>query len=320
MAGPGRIPLLVIVGPTAAGKSELALRLAEHLPVEILSADSAQVYRGLDIGTAKPTPEERARVPHHLIDLIEPDQRFNVAAFQQEADRVAAEVAARGRLPVLVGGTGLYVRAVVERFAFPSLEPDPEVRARLQRRARDQGGEALHRELARVDPQAARRIHPRDLRRIVRALEVYELTGTPMSALQRAARDASPYRAQVVGLYVRRDRLYRRIGRRTDRQIASGWADEVRGLLARYGEGAPALEILGYRELVRYVAGAAPLDRVVCEIKRNTRHYARRQFTWLRRERVDDRLDVTGGITPEHVRWLADGVAGKIIRQQEGDG
>ena len=320
MAVAHRIPLLVIVGPTAAGKSELALRLAEHLPVEILSADSAQVYRGLDIGTAKPTPAERARVPHHLIDLIDPDQRFSVAAFQREADRIAAEVAARGRLPVLVGGTGLYVRAVVERFTFPPLEPDPELRARLQRRARDEGSEALHRQLQRVDPDAAARIHPRDARRIVRALEVYELTGTPISVLQRAARDASPYRATVVGLHVRRDRLYRRIGRRTDHQIASGWAAEVRGLLARYGEGAPALGILGYRELLRYVAGGAPLDRVVYEIKRNTRHYARRQLTWLRRERVDARLDVTGGITPEHVRWLVDTVAGKIIRRQEGDG
>ncbi|HEX6989181.1 MAG TPA: tRNA (adenosine(37)-N6)-dimethylallyltransferase MiaA [Bacillota bacterium] len=304
------VPLLVLVGPTAAGKSELALRLAQWLPVELITADSAQVYRGLDIGTAKPAPDERHRVPHHLIDVIDGDRRFSVADFQAATDAVAREIRKRGRIPVLVGGTGLYVRAVVRRYAFAEGARDAELRRRLELRAARQGSAALHAELQRVDPAAAARIHPRDTRRIVRALEVYQLTGRPLDRRDLSL-PGTPYDPLVVALQVDRDRLYRRINRRTDRQVAAGWTDEVRALRSRWGPEAPCFDVLGYRELVAYVDGRRALDAVVRDIKRKTRHYARRQLTWLRREHVDHRLDVTGGVRDDHARQVAAWMAGK---------
>lgn len=308
------LPLLVILGATATGKSELAFRLAKRIPCEIITADSAQVYRGLDIGTAKPSAAERAAVPHHLLDLIAADQRFNVAEFQQLADQAAEEIVRRGRLPILVGGTGLYVRAVVDRFHFEPLRPDPELRRKLTAQAGAQGSGALHARLATIDPAAARRIHRNDARRIIRALEVYELTGRRLTELQMEKRSESPYDPLLVVLECDRSRLYRRIGRRTDAQIAAGWVAEVRRLLANFAETAPGLQILGYRELVGYVKGERSLDETVYWIKRNTRRYARRQVTWLRKERAHVAFDVTGGITNALINNLAQRVAGKVSR------
>lgn len=311
-----RIPLLVLAGPTATGKSELAMRLARYLPVEIISADSAQLYRGLDIGTAKPSAEERRRVRHHLIDVIDGDQRFNVAAFQAAADAAARDIHRRGRVPVLVGGTGLYIRAVVQRFDFADGARDPDLRRRLEERAAAEGSRRLHAQLERVDPQAAARIHPHDTRRIVRALEVYQLTGRPLSRREEE-RPASPYAPLVVALRVDRTRLYRRINRRTDRQVAMGWPAEVRALHDRWPPAAPCFEVLGYRELLDYVQGRRGLDEVTVEIKRKTRHYARRQLTWLRRERIDFWLDVAGGVGDAHARQVAEWMAGKYRRRGE---
>lgn len=306
-----RTPLLVITGPTASGKSELALQLALRLGGEIISADSAQVYRGLDIGTAKPTARERRLVPHHLLDIIDPTQRFDVASFQAMTDRLAAEISQRGRLPILAGGTGLYIRAVIERFVFQPLAHDPELRRRLYGKGAQDGSHALHRELQRVDPDSARRIHPNDLRRIVRALEVYYLTGTPLSRAQYHDPTSNPYDALVIRLSVPRPLLYRRIERRTNGQIAAGWIAEVRALLRRFPPSAPGLQILGYRELVSYLQGAGSLDDTIAEIKKNTKHYARRQLTWLKKERSDEIVDVTGGITHSITDALA-----KIIFQK----
>lgn len=305
------VPLLVLAGPTASGKSELALRLARLVPLEIISADSAQVYRGLDIGTAKPSAAERRQVPHHLIDIIDGDQRFSVAAFQAAADVLAREIHRRGRLPVLVGGTGLYIRAVTQRFDFTAGAYDPDLRRALAARAAREGSQRLHDELQRLDPEAAARIHPRDTRRIIRALELYQLTGRPRN-LRPQKRPASPYAALVVALEVDRACLYRRINRRTDAQLAAGWPDEVRALRDRWPPDAPCFDVLGYREMLDYVEGRRSLDEVAREIKRKTRHYARRQLTWLRREQVDRRLAVTGGVGDAHARAVAQWLAGKV--------
>lgn len=293
-------PLLVILGPTAVGKSRLALALARRLGGEIVSADSAQVYRFLDIGTDKPSPADRAAVPHHLVDVRDPDEPFSVADYQALAAAAIAAVAARGRLPVLVGGTGLYIRAVVSgAYVFPPAPPDPELRAALLARAEAGGIAPLYRELREVDPVAAARIDPRNARRVIRALEVYLQTGVPFSRWgggdgtapaaggEGAPRVAggSPYDALRIGLTREREDLYARIDARVEDQLRRGLVEEVRGLLARgYDPALPALQALGYKEVVAYLRGDIPYDEMVRVLKRNTRRYAKRQWTWFRRE------------------------------------
>ncbi|MGE5598890.1 MAG: tRNA (adenosine(37)-N6)-dimethylallyltransferase MiaA [Bacteroidota bacterium] len=277
--------IVILAGPTAVGKSDLGLALSQSLGGEILAADSMQVYRRMNIGTAKPTAEEQALVPHHLLDLVEPDQSYNAARYAEDFHRAAADVTRRGRLPVVVGGTGLYIRAALYRFLFPEIGRRPEIRSRLQNEADAAGPEALHARLRMVDPEAAARIHPRDARRIVRALEVYEESGRPISAWQRENKASSPYDA--VYLYLTRERreLYRRIEARTDQMLAAGFLQEVESLLAMgFDRRLPAMQGIGYRELGAYLAGEMTLPAAVELIKRRTRNYAKRQMTWFRHE------------------------------------
>nr|PZN44287.1 MAG: tRNA (adenosine(37)-N6)-dimethylallyltransferase MiaA [Bacillota bacterium] len=275
--------VLVIAGPTAVGKTETAILVARRLGGEIISADSMQVYRGFDIGTAKPTPAEQQGIPHHLIDIRDPWEEFSVVDFQNLADQLIREINARGRLPILVGGTGFYIRATLRSYTFAELETDGSVRAALYAEADRIGAPALHRRLAEVDPEAAARIHPNDKLRIVRALEVYTLTGQPISRLQQQAGDR--YDHLLVGLQMDREELYRRINQRVDRMLAAGWLEEVRRLLAAGGPPRRGpMANLGYRELVAYLRGLATWEETVDWIKRNTRRYAKRQLTWFRRE------------------------------------
>lgn len=290
--------LLILAGPTAVGKSELALSLAQRIGGEIVSADSMQVYRLMDIGTAKPTPAERALVPHHLIDLVYPDEPFSAARYAEEFAKVAAEVAGRGRLPIVVGGTGLYIRAAVRPFLFPDAGARPELRAGLARLAEEISPQALHLRLAEVDPEAAERIHPNDLRRIIRALEVYEATGRPISAWQRLFVQRRPYETVFVCLTRERGELYRRIEARAEKMIAAGLVEEVKSLLAAgYGRELPPMQGLGYREICSYLHGECTLAEAVEIMKKRTRHYAKRQLTWFRREPVELWLDLT--LSPE---------------------
>ena len=285
-------PLLVIAGPTAAGKTEAAMAAARAVGGEIISADSMQIYRELDVGTAKPTPEQRAGVRFHLVDFVEPDEPYTVADFQRDADRHAVEAWERGRLPILCGGTGLYIRAVLERFVFPAAEPveDAGVRRQLEAEAAQMGSEEMHGRLRRVDPVAAARIEPGDARRIVRALEVFELTGRPMSAQRRVDDHPSvKYNSRTFVLTRPRPQLFADINARVDDMLASGWLDEVRGLSARgHGPDCQGLQAIGYRHLLRFVRGECEdldsLADVVEVIKRDTRRYAKRQLTWFRRE------------------------------------
>lgn len=236
----------------------------------------------MDIGTDKPSQEERADVPHHLIDILDPGEDYSLALYQRDAYRAIADIQARGRVPILAGGTPLYVRAVLEGWQIPPAPPDPEFRARLERRAQTEGPERLHQELAQVDPAAAARIPPQNVRRVIRALEIYAVTGRPMTELE--GRQPPPWRVLVLGLTLPRDELYRRIDERVERQIARGLVEEVRALLAAgVPPDAPALTALGYRQIVAHLRGECSLEEAIARIKSDTHRYARHQMTWLRR-------------------------------------
>jgi tRNA dimethylallyltransferase len=276
---------VVIVGPTASGKTELAVRLAEQFDGEIVNADSMQVYRGMDIGTAKPSSALRLRVPHHLIDIAEPNVNFSASDFRREADRAIAEISGRGKKIFVVGGTGLYIRALLQGLV-DSPSGAGTVRRELEERAEREGNGALLAELARVDPMSAARLHVNDRVRIIRALEVYRLTGTPIS-LQRCEHGfAGNYYATLkIGLEVERRDLYERIERRVDMMVAAGLVAEVQGLLVRgIDPTAKALRSIGYRQICAYLAGAYPLEEAVQLMKRDTRRYAKRQLTWFRND------------------------------------
>ncbi|HIQ01643.1 MAG TPA: tRNA (adenosine(37)-N6)-dimethylallyltransferase MiaA [Anaerolineales bacterium] len=274
-------PLLVIVGPTAVGKTALSLHLAGRLGGEVISADSRLFYRGMDIGTAKPPPEEQARVPHHLIDIADPDETVGLAEFKRLAEQAITEVHARGRPPMLVGGTGQYVRAVVEGWTPPAVPPNPALRAELEEQARREGAGALHARLAALDAEAAARIDPRNIRRVIRALEVCLLTGRPFSA--QRVRTPPAYRTLQIGLTMDRAALYARVDARVEGMMGAGLLEEVRGLLeAGYGWDLPAMSGLGYIQFRPYFEGRATLEEVVAEIKRATRRFIRHQYNWFR--------------------------------------
>lgn len=279
-------PLIVILGPTATGKSALGLEIAERVGGEIVNADALQVYRGLDVGTAKPTPEERARVRHHLVDALEPTERYSAGEFARRARAALAEIRSRGRRPIVVGGSGLYLRALLEGIS-PVPPGDPEVRARLRRRAEAEGVAALHAELALRDPETAGRLPTGDTQRVLRALEVVEVSGTPLSEwIARRPYGEKRLAAVRVGLTLPRTLLYDAIARRVARMLENGWVREVAHLRARGLEpAAPAFQAIGYRELARHLAGEWTLDRAAEETVRATRRYAKRQLTWFRKER-----------------------------------
>lgn len=276
------IPLLAIVGPTAVGKTALSLHLARLCDGEIVSADSRQVYRGMDIGAAKPTPAERAAVPHHLIDVVDPDEDFSLALYQDMATAAITDIAARGKSPLLVGGTGQYLAAVLQGWQLPRVAPRPDIRAALERQAADLGAEALYARLKAVDPVAAARILPGNVRRIIRALEVYEVTGKPIS--EQRSMQPPPYRITTIWLTLPAPVLYDRIDARVDTMMAAGLLDEVRSLLERgYHWDLPAMSGLGYREFRPYFEGSATLEEAVARLKYDTHAFARRQPAWFRR-------------------------------------
>ncbi len=279
-------PLAVIAGPTAVGKTALAIQVAKQLNGEIISADSMMIYRGMDIGTAKPTPADRQGVPHHLIDVAEPGQRFTVAEYQVLAEAAIVDILSRERLPMLVGGTGLYIRAVVDGFLFPDEGADLSLRQHLAELAEREGPARLHARLAAVDPASAARLHPNDVRRVIRALEVYHTTGKPLSEHLAAGRAAEPrYHLAMVALTLPRPILYARINQRVWEQIESGLVDETRALLARgWHPETVAGQALAYKELLPYLRGEDSLEACVQRLQRDTRHYAKRQFTWFKRD------------------------------------
>lgn len=307
----GKPPLLVILGATATGKTGLALELATALNGEIISADSRQIYRGMDIGTAKPDAGQRALVPHHLVDIADPDENPGLAQIQRLANSAIADIQGRARLPLLVGGTGQYLSAIVEGWRIPVVPPDESLRRELESYAETHGRMALHRRLAAVDPTAAARTHPNNLRRIVRALEIWQATGQPVSEQQ--GRRPPPWSILQIGLQLERMTLHDRADRRLDAMIEAGFVAEVNGLLqAGHSRDLPSMSGLGYRQLAAHLLDGLPLEEAVQQAKYATHDFIRRQLTWFRghdsgiRWHDADELDVTDFLSQVRL-WLAGG-------------
>lgn len=274
--------LLVIVGPTAVGKTALSIELAKQLNGEVISGDSMQVYKGMDIGTAKITPDEMEGIPHYLIDTHDPDDSFSAAEFQQRAAQLISEINGRDKLPLIAGGTGLYIQSVIYQYEFSEAKQDEALRTRLEELAEEQGNEVLHHRLQAIDPITANRLHPNDVKRVIRAIEIYELTGTTMAEYQKRAKQ-SPYQLCLLGLTMGRDRLYERINQRVDIMMEKGLESEVRALLEQgYSKDLVSMQGIGYKEMVEYIEGRLPLTDAVELIKKNSRNFAKRQLTWFR--------------------------------------
>jgi tRNA dimethylallyltransferase len=311
----GLPPLLVICGPTAGGKTDFALALAGRFDGEIVNADSRQVYRQMDIGTAKPTPAQRAQVPHHLFDLVDPDEPFTLATYLDLAHAAILEIQARSRLPMLVGGTGLYIRAVAQGYDVPRVVPDRALRAQLESELAACGLDALVERLHRTDPLAAARVDARNPRRVIRAIEVAEAGADSTSGPASVPR----YRTLVLGLTAERAELHRRADRRVDEMVAAGFVDEVRVLLARgYGPDLPAMSSLGYREMIAFLDDRTTLDEAIQATKFATHRFIRRQLTWFRQEPGLRWLDLAGGDAVASAEglvecWLAQEAAGEPV-------
>lgn len=280
-------PLIVLTGPTAVGKTALSIRLAKATGGEILSADSMQVYRGMDIGSAKIRPQEMEGVPHHLIDILDPAEEFNVVVFQKLCQQAMEGIYERGHIPILTGGTGFYIQAVLKNVDFTENQENTEYRRQLEALAEEEGSQTLHRMLAAVDPASAQAIHANNIKRVIRALEFYQMTGQPISAHneQEAEKEAA-YRSCYFVLNDDREKLYQRIEQRVDQMLAEGLVEEVQRLMNQgCRRDMVSMQGLGYKEILDYLAGEITLEEAVYRIKRDTRHFAKRQLTWFRRER-----------------------------------
>lgn len=280
-------PLIVLTGPTAVGKTSLSIALARAAEGEIISADSMQVYKHMDIGSAKIKKEEMEGIPHYLIDVLEPDEEFHVVRFQEMAKEAMKEIYSKGKIPILTGGTGFYIQAVVKDIDFSQDTEKSSVRERLENLAQEKGGEYLHELLAQRDPESAEKIHPNNIKRVIRALEYYELTGEKISLHnEREGEKVSPYNTAYFVLSDHRERLYEKIDRRVDQMLDEGLVEEVRRLAQMgYTRDMVSMQGLGYKEILAYLEGEYSLEEAVYVLKRDTRHFAKRQLTWFRREK-----------------------------------
>jgi len=307
-------PVVVLVGPTAVGKSRVAVEVAKAFKTEVLTADSRQVYRGMDVGTDKPVPEERQGVPHRLVDLVDPDESFNAGLYRRQAVDEIERLYRDCRLPLVVGGTGLYVRTLLKGLC-DAPKADPIVRAALRQEAKDQGHDRLYARLVEVDPVAAARLHPRDESKVIRALEVYQLSGRRMSEFQQEHGFVErPYSALIIGLNRDRDALYRRIEERIDWQLAHGLIEETKQLLAQgYQRASAAMKGLGYRQVAEHLAGEYDVAEMVRRFKRDTRHYSKRQMTWFRKEPGIQWLTIKESESVQHTAALVIGQVDRFL-------
>lgn len=302
-------PILVLTGPTAVGKTETSVQLAKAVNGEIISADSMQVYRHMDIGTAKIRQEEMRGIPHYLVDEFEPNEEFNVMIFQKRVKEYLKDIYARHKIPILVGGTGFYIQAVLYDIAFTENQGDDHFRREMQELAKTEGENVLHEKLRQVDPESAESIHPNNVKRVIRALEYYHFTGEKFSVHNEVERQRqSPYQFLYVVLNMDREKLYRRIDQRVDQMMEEGLVKEVESLLAHgYGRNLVSMQGLGYKEIAAALSGECSLSDAVYQIKRDTRHFAKRQLTWFRREREvtmldKDQFDSTEALVEEIIR------------------
>ncbi|MCI8464598.1 MAG: tRNA (adenosine(37)-N6)-dimethylallyltransferase MiaA [Lachnospiraceae bacterium] len=300
-------PLLILTGPTAVGKTSLSVKAAKRFHGEIISADSMQIYKGMDIGSAKVTKEEMAGVPHHLIDVLDPRESFHVVRFQEMAEAAMSEIYGRGRLPILTGGTGFYIQALLYQIDFTENDADFSYREHLERLAAERGSAYLHSLLQERDPQAAKVIHEHNVKRVIRALEFHEKTGTPISEHNQTEREkVSPYQFAYVILNRDRTELYKRIDLRVEEMLKAGLLEEVKQLKAMgLTKDMVSMQGLGYKELFRFLEGEIPYEEAVRILKRDTRHFAKRQLTWFKRERQTDWLFMDGKTEEEILEELA---------------
>ncbi|MGG3561707.1 tRNA (adenosine(37)-N6)-dimethylallyltransferase MiaA [Neobacillus rhizosphaerae] len=285
--------VLVIIGPTAVGKTKLSIEMAKRYNGEIISGDSMQIYRGMDIGTAKITNEEMEDIPHHLIDIKEPYESFSVAEFQELVRAKIAEIAEKGKLPIIVGGTGLYIQSVIYDYQFSDVSGDEAYRLRLEERVKEIGNEALHQELVEVDPGSAAQIHPNNVRRVIRALEIYHLTGKTMQEYQSYQQPDLLYNTAIVGLTMDRDQLYERINLRVDMMMDEGLLPEVKALYQQGLRECQSIQAIGYKEIYDYLDGKVTLSEAVENLKQNSRRYAKRQLTWFRNKMKVEWFDMS---------------------------
>ncbi|MEC0239485.1 tRNA (adenosine(37)-N6)-dimethylallyltransferase MiaA [Paenibacillus dokdonensis] len=311
--------LLVLVGPTAVGKTKLSIELAKELNCEVISGDSMQVYREMDIGTAKINQDEMQGIPHHLIDIHSPDEPYSVAEFQEQSHQLIQEIHARGKLPFIVGGTGLYVESVCYDYQFAQVGEDKAFRDEQAAFAVEQGAEALHAKLKAVDPVSAEKLHPNDQRRIIRALEIYHLTGVALSAQLEGQTRESPYQLCLVGLTMDRQMLYKRIEARIDEMLTQGLVEEVSSLLEKgYGTDLVSMQGLGYKQIISYLQGRESLDEAVMILKRDTRRFAKRQLSWFRHMKDISWVDVTEPVNfSAKLAEIRDIIAGKFLSNLE---
>lgn len=302
--------LLVIVGPTAVGKTEMSIQLAKRLNGEVVSGDSMQIYRGLNIGTAKITADEMENIPHHMIDIIDPLESFSVTQYQREARTIITEINERGKLPILVGGTGLYVHAITHDYQFTNIESDEAFREEMETFAEQYGNDALHKKLQYIDPKSYKSIHPNNRRRVIRALEVIKRTGKPFSNFQ-TKREKSIYDAVFIGLTMDREVLYDRINTRIDKMIAKGLFNEARHLYDNNLKDSQAAQAIGYKELFLYFDGELSKEEAILLLKRNSRRYAKRQYTWFKNKMDITWFDMTRGKNKKKLEIMKY-VAGKL--------
>jgi tRNA dimethylallyltransferase len=285
--------LLVIIGPTAVGKTKLSIEMAKRYHGEIISGDSMQIYRGMDIGTAKITKDEMEGIPHHLINIKEPFENFSVAEFQLLVRDKISEIAKKGKLPIIVGGTGLYIQSVIYDYQFSDVPGDESFRLQLEERVRDIGNEALYKELMEIDPGSASQIHPNNVRRVIRALEIFHLTGKTMQDFQSTQQPNLLYNTALVGLTMERENLYDRINSRVDLMVEEGLLAEVKSLYQQGLRDCQSIQAIGYKEIYEYLDGDVTLEEAVEKLKQNSRRYAKRQLTWFRNKMEVEWFDMT---------------------------
>ncbi|MEW9698861.1 tRNA (adenosine(37)-N6)-dimethylallyltransferase MiaA [Paenibacillus sp. SI8] len=311
--------LLVLLGPTAVGKTKLSLEIAQKFGCEIISGDSMQVYRGMDIGTAKASEAEQKLVPHHLIDIHDPSYPFSAAEFQERVKNLIADIHARGKLPFIVGGTGLYIESVCYNYQFTDVSMDEAFRHEQEAFASLHGDEALHQKLRIIDPESADRLHANDRRRVIRALEIAHVSGQTMSEHLAVQKKESPYELCIVGLTMDRALLYKRIEERIDAMMAEGLVEEVQTILdAGCPKQAISMQALGYKEILSYLEGELTLEEAVILLKRDTRRFAKRQLSWFRHMKDIQWMDVTDSTNfSAHFQMISDIIAGKFVHKIE---
>ena len=279
--------VVAVVGPTAAGKTELSLKIAEEFDAEIISADSMQIYKDMDIGTAKVSEEIQNRVKHHQIDIITPEEDYSVADYQEDVDPIIENIFQKNKLPLLVGGTGLYIKAVLEGFSLPDMDPDEDLREKLRQEAEEHGNKYVHDKLRKIDSKLADKLHPNDLRRVIRGIEIYKLTGHTKTYYKKKQKEAPPrHQAVKIGLTRDREELYDRINKRVDLMIEEGLIEEAKSILNKYelNDNSTARQAIGYKELFNHFNGEYDLEEAIRLIKRNTRRYAKRQLSFFKRD------------------------------------